>query len=171
MLGTQTAIEIRLVSGYDELEKWVAARNEVVPDDTDTVALKVLLRASQDGRVDLIAYDDGDVVGTGLLAGDLGTLRATHPYVEVMVFPAYRGRGVGTALLQAFSDRLRGLGKEGLQVEARSDDPYSIGFLERRGFVEVDRWTQLVLDLDGHEPVDPQVPEGLELTLSERPLQ
>ena len=164
------AIEIKAVSGYEELERWVATRNEVVPDDTDTVALKVLLRASQDGRVDLIAYDDGEPVGTGLLAGDLGTLRASHPYVEVMVPARHRGRGVGTALLQAFSDRLRALGKEGLQVEARSDDVYSLAFLERRGFVEVDRWTQLVLDLDTHEPVDPQLPDRLEIMwLSDRP--
>lgn len=164
------AIEIKTVSGYAELERWVAARNEVVPDDADTVALKVLLRASQDGRVDLIAYDDGEVVGTGLLAGDAGTLRASHPYVEVMVPARHRGRGVGTALLHEFSDRLRRLGKEGLQVEARSDDAYSLGYLERRGFVEVDRWTQLFLELGTHEPVEPALPEGVELTwLSERP--
>jgi hypothetical protein len=58
-------IEIRQVSGYEELERWVAARNEVVPDDPDEVALKVLLRASQDGRLDLIAYDEDEVVGVG----------------------------------------------------------------------------------------------------------
>ena len=32
------AIEIQPVSGYAELERWVAARNEVVPDDTDTMS-------------------------------------------------------------------------------------------------------------------------------------
>ncbi len=163
-------IEIKVVSGYDELERWVTARNEVVPDDTDTVELKALLRASQDGRLDLIAYDDDEVVGTGLLAGDAGTLSATHPYVEVMVPPRHRGRGVGTALLKAFSVRLRDLGRAGLQVEARSDDPYSLAYLQRRGFVEVDRWTQLVLDLAAHEPAPPAFPDGVELAwLSERP--
>ena len=104
------------------------------------------MRASQGGRVDLIAYEDGEVVGTGLLAGDPGTLRSSHPYVEVMVPARHRGRGVGTALLNEVSDRLRRLGKEGLQVEARSDDAYSLAYLERRGFVEVDRWAQLFLD-------------------------
>jgi N-acetylglutamate synthase-like GNAT family acetyltransferase len=164
------AIEIKVVSGYAELERWVAARNEVVPDDTDTVALKVLLRASQENRVDLIAYDDGEVVGMGLLAGDSGTLRSSHPYVEVMVPARYRGRGVGTALLKEFSTRLRRLGKDGLQVEARSDDAYSLGYLQRRGFVEVDRWTQLFLELDGREQVEPALPDGIELAwLSDRP--
>jgi ribosomal protein S18 acetylase RimI-like enzyme len=163
-------IEIRQVSGYEELERWVEARNEVVPDDTDTVALKVLLRASQDGRVDLIAYDGNEVVGMGLLAGDSGTLRSSHPYVEVMVPARHRGRGVGTALLREFSQRLRGLGKQGIQVEARSDDTYSLGYLERRGFVEVDRWTQLFLELGTHSPADPVLPDGVELAwLSERP--
>jgi GNAT superfamily N-acetyltransferase len=166
------AIEIKVVSGYAELERWVAARNEVVPDllDTDTVALKVLMRASQAGRVDLIAYDDGEVVGTGLLAGDLGTLRSSHPYVEVMVPARYRGHGVGTALLREVSDRLRQSGREGLQVEARSDDAYSVRYLERRGFVEVDRWTQLFLELDAYEPAEPALPQAVEIAwLSDRP--
>jgi N-acetylglutamate synthase-like GNAT family acetyltransferase len=164
------AIEIKVVSGYEELERWVAARNEVVPDDTDTVELKALLRASQAGRLDLIAYEGGEVVGTGLLAGDEGTLSATHPYVEVMVPPRHRGRGVGTALLKTFSAHLRDLGRQGLQVEARSDDPYSLEYLQRRGFVEVDRWTQLVLDLATHDPEPPAFTHGVELAwLSERP--
>jgi predicted N-acetyltransferase YhbS len=171
LVAPTMAIEIKVVSGYAELERWVEARNEVViPDDADTVALKVLLRASQDGRLDLIAYDDGEVVGVGLLAGDLGTQRASHPYVEVMVPDRHRGRGVGTALLREFSDRLRQRGKEGLQVEARSDDAYSLGYLERRGFVEVDRWTQLFLELEEHDPVEPEVPAGVEIVwLSDRP--
>jgi N-acetylglutamate synthase-like GNAT family acetyltransferase len=163
-------IEIKQVSGYEELERWVTTRNEVAPDDIATVALKVLLRASQDGRDDLIAYDDGEVVGTGVLAGDAPTQRASHPYVEVMVPERHRGRGVGTALLEAFSARLRDLGKKGVQVEARSDDAYSIGFLERRGFVEVDRWTRLVLELDADEPLAPLLADGVEIVwLSERP--
>ena len=87
-----------------------------------------------------------------------------------MVPERHRGRGIGTALLRAFSDRLRDLGKEGLQVEARSDDAYSLAYLERHGFVEVDRWTQLVLELNAHEPVDPTLPDGVELVwLCDRP--
>jgi N-acetylglutamate synthase-like GNAT family acetyltransferase len=164
------AIEITTVSGYAELERWVAARNEVVPDDTDTVALKVLLRASQEGRVDLIAYENGEVVGTGLMAGSPSGVGSSHPYVEVMVPARHRGRGVGTALLRELSVRARRLGKDGLQVEARSDDTYSLAYLERRGFVEVDRWTQLFLELDGHEPCDLPGLEGVELAwLSDRP--
>ena len=170
MLMGEMAIEIKTVSGYAELERWVAARNEVVPDDTETVARKVLLRASQGGRVDLIAYDDAEIVGVGLLAGGPVTDRSSHPYIEVLVPERHRGRGVGTALLDAFSHRLRLLGKEGLQVEARSDDVYSLGYLERRGFVEVDRWTQLALRLDWYEPVEPAIPGGIQVTsLSERP--
>ena len=171
MLIGEMAIEIKMVSGYAELERWVAVRNEVVPDDTETAARKVLLRASQGGgRVDLIAYDDAEVVGVGLLAGGPVTERSSHPYVEVLVPERHRGRGVGTALLAAFSHRLRLLGKEGLEVEARSDDVYSLGYLERRGFVEVDRWTQLVLGLETYEPVEPATPDGIRVaSLSERP--
>ena len=164
------AIEIRQVSGYEELERWVATRNEVFTDDTDSVGMKVLLRASQTDRVDLIAYDGGEVVGTGLLAGDPFTQADSHPYVEVVVPEQYRGRGVGTALLREFSDRLRRRGKEGLQVEARADDVYTVAYLERRGFVEVSRWVRLVLDLGGRDALTPPRADGLELTwLSDRP--
>jgi GNAT superfamily N-acetyltransferase len=148
MLDALMGIEIRAVSGHAELERWVAARNEVLPDDTDTVAMKALLRASQDDRLDLIAYRDGEVAGTGLLAGDPHTLAKSHPYVEVTVPERHRGHGVGSALLRTLSDRLRELGKDGLEVEARADDAYSLAYLERRGFAEVDRWMKLVLELD-----------------------
>jgi len=36
MLGGEMAIEIRPVSGYADLERWVATRNEVLPDDPDS---------------------------------------------------------------------------------------------------------------------------------------
>ena len=36
--------------------------------------------------------------------------------------------------------------------------------------MEVDRWTQLSLELDGETPVEPDPPEGVELTwLADRP--
>ena len=45
-----------------------------------------------------------------------------------------------------------------------------MAYLERRGFVEVDRWAQLFLELAAHDPVDPVPPPGVELAwLSDRP--
>jgi GNAT superfamily N-acetyltransferase len=164
------AIEIRSASGYADLERWVALRNEVVPDDPDDPAMMALVRASELGHVNLLAYEDGEVVGTGMLAADPNSLESSHPYVEVMVPNRYRGQGVGTALLGELSERARRLGKEGLHVEARENDAYSVEYLRRRGFVEQDRADHLVLDLAGFEPVDPTPPEGVSIHwIADRP--
>lgn len=164
------AIEIRPVSGYADLERWVEARNEVLPDDPDSAEMMALVRASELDHVDLLACLGEDVVGTGMLAGDPNSIDSSHPYVEVTVRERYRGRGVGEALMHDLSDRARRLGKEGLQCESRAHDDYSIAFLERRGFVETGRAAKYVLDLQAFDGADPERPEGVELAiLSERP--
>lgn len=163
-------VEIRAVSGYAELERWVAARNEVFPDDPDSAEMMALVRANELDHVDLLAYDDGEVLGTGMLAGDPEAVESSHPYVEVTVPERHRGRGVGTALLYELSERARRLGKEGLATESRAHDAYSIAFLERRGFVELGRSAKYVLELAAYdEPAAPRA-EGIDVVmLADRP--
>lgn len=164
------AIEIRTVSGYGDLERWAATRNEVVPDDPDDPAMMALVRASELDHVNLLAYEGDEVVGTGMLAADPKSVESSHPYVEVMVPDRHRGHGVGTALLTELSERVRRLGKEGLHVEAREHDAYSVEYLRRRGFVEQDRADHLVLELDAREPREPRSPEGVSVVwLADRP--
>jgi GNAT superfamily N-acetyltransferase len=157
------AIEIKPVFGYAELKRWVEVRNEVAPDDPEDPAMTALVRASELDHVNLLAYENGEAVGTGLLTANPSELESSHPFVEVMVPERNRGRGVGTALLRELSDRVRRLGKEGLHIEARADDAYSLRFVERRGFVEFNRLPKLVLELGDHEPVPPVVPDGVEI--------
>ena len=57
-------IEIRPVSGYDDLERWVAARNEAVPDDPQNTVMMALVRASELSRLDLLAVE-GDEIRVG----------------------------------------------------------------------------------------------------------
>ena len=164
------AIEIKAVSGYDDLERWVEARNDVLSDDPHTAEMMALVRASELEHVDLLASEDGEIVGAGMLAGDPASTASTHPYVEVTVPRTYRGRGVGAALFQELSERARRLGKEGFECEARADDQHSIAFLERRGFVETGRAAKYVLDLSAYESPPPVPSEGLELAmLADRP--
>lgn len=163
-------IEIRPVSGYADLERWVATRNEVLPDDPDSVEMMALVRASEFDHVDLLACEDGEVLGTGMLAGDPESAEASHPYVEVTVPAQHRGRGVGAALFREVSERARRLGKEGLECEARAGDGYSIAFLGRRGFVELGRAAKYALDLSEYEGPDSSQTEEVELAmLAERP--
>jgi GNAT superfamily N-acetyltransferase len=162
--------EIRPASGYAEVERWVATRNEVAPDDPEDPTMIALLRASLLEHVNLLALEDGEVVGTGMLAGD-PSIESDYVYVEVMVPESHRGRGVGSALLSEISELVRRLGKEGLHVDARADDAYSIAFLKRRGFVEQEHPADhVVLDLPGVVAAELPLPEGVSIHwLADRP--
>jgi GNAT superfamily N-acetyltransferase len=163
-------IEIRPVSGYADLERWVATRNEVLPDDPDSPEMMALVRASELEHVDLLACENGQIFGAGMLAGDPSSIESSHPYVEVTVPAEHRGRGIGGALLRELSERARRLGKEGLETESRAHDEYSIAFLERRGFVETGRSAKYVLELSKYEGPGPSQFEGVELAmLADRP--
>jgi N-acetylglutamate synthase-like GNAT family acetyltransferase len=163
-------IEIRAVSGYADLERWVATRNAVLPDDPDSAEMMVLVRATELDHVDLLACENGEILGTGMLAGDPSSIESSHPYVEVTVPEEHRGRGIGAALLRELSERARRLGKEGLETESRAHDEYSIAFLERRGFVETGRSAKYVLELSKYEGPVLSRSEGVELAmLADRP--
>ena len=114
------AIEIKAVSGYGDLERWVEARNDVLSDDPHTAEMMALVRASELEHVDLLASEDGEIVGAGMLAGDPASTASTHPYVEVTVPRTYRGRGVGAALFQELSERARRLRKASSARPART---------------------------------------------------
>jgi GNAT superfamily N-acetyltransferase len=161
------AIEVRQVLGYEDLDRWVATRNEIGPD-VSTVEMTALLRATELDHVDLIALDDGEPVGTAFISGDPRSVQSRRPYVEITVPHRHRGRGVGSALLEAIGRNARALRYEALRCTAQSDDDYSIGFLEHRGFAVTRRTHELVLDIDS-------VPAALEPSpfelawLSDRP--
>jgi len=164
-------IEIRTASGFADLERWVATRNEVAPDDPDDPTMIALLRASLLEHVNLLAVQDGEVVGTAMLAGDPNSLESDHAYVEVMVLERHRGRGIGSALLTELSELVRRLGKQGLHVDAREDDAYSIAFLERRGFVEQEYPADhVVLELARVDAAAAPPPDGVSIHwLADRP--
>jgi mycothiol synthase len=168
--AASVTLEIRPVTGYAALETWVAARNEVLSDDPDSPEMMALVRASELDHVDLLALDDGEVVGTGMLAGDPESVESSHPYVEVTVAERHRGRGIGAALLCELSERARRLGKDGLVTESRAHDAYSIAFLERRGFVELGRSAKYVLELSRYGESEPPESGDVDVVmLADRP--
>jgi GNAT superfamily N-acetyltransferase len=119
----------------------------------------------------LLARFDGEPVGCGMSSVFPGLEAAPFIGADVSVVPAYRRRGIGDALLRAVSEQARALAKEGLQLEVREDDADSIRFVERRGFRELERQLEVVLDLTSLEatpPVDP--PAGIAIvSRAERP--
>jgi ribosomal protein S18 acetylase RimI-like enzyme len=157
-------IEIRPVSGMEQLERWVAVRNEVFPDDPENVGMMALVRAQEPDHVNLLAYLDGEPAGTAMLADDPESQSSGRPWVEVNVPVRHRGRGVGTALFAAVAVHARDRGATGLACEVRADDAYSRAFLERRGFREYGRFEQCALELTADSLPDPVTPDGIKLT-------
>jgi GNAT superfamily N-acetyltransferase len=81
-----------------------------------------------------------------------------------------RGSGVGSALLGELSGWARGLGYAQLTGPVKEDDPTSLAWAARRGFVEVGRNSLLVLDLRAIEAPRVEPPDGIEIvTWAQRP--
>jgi GNAT superfamily N-acetyltransferase len=144
-------LEIRVVSGYDELQRWVQARNDAGPD-VYTAEMTALLRAVELDHVDLLALEDGEPVGTAFISGDPRSVASGRPYVEINVPPDLRGRGIGSALFDAVGEHARRLGHHGLRCTALADDEYSLSYLQRRGMRVRRRTYQMVLELQDEPP-------------------
>jgi GNAT superfamily N-acetyltransferase len=154
----------------DQLECWVAVHNEVRPDDPQTAAARALIRAEETDQLDLLAYLGGEPVGAAMLAGSPEGQGSGRVWIQVEVLPAYRGRGVGTALLRAVSEQARRRGHVTLACHIQVDDAYSLSFLERRGFVPQRRWDEFVLAVPAGADHKAPRPDGVEIVaLAEDP--
>lgn len=82
-------------------------------------------------------------------------------FAMVRVLPGARRQGIGSALLGACSDEARALGLGALYGRVDGDDPESLGFVQRRGFVEIAREVEQIRELGAEEPPEP--PAGITL--------
>jgi hypothetical protein len=86
------------------------------------------------------------------------------------VLPGHRRRRAGTGLYEAISDWTRERGLVEFEVPVLDNDPESLAFAERRGFVEDRRESGVVLHLAEIEPPRVDPPTSVEIvTWAERP--
>jgi mycothiol synthase len=156
-------MELSVCLTDDDYEAWRQVRIAVLPGERcDTVA-EMRAQDSPD-RLLLLAVMDGTVVGSGV--GDRSDL-AGGGFAAPRVRPEYRRRGVGTALLYAVAEHCASLDVP--ELRAMVDDPGSLAFAERFGFVEVDRQIEQVRAVGDEQPPS-ALPAGVEVvTLDERP--
>ena len=114
----------------------------------------------------ILAYLGDEPVGSGV--GRPSSIRGSQ-YSIARVLPEHRGQGVGTALYGALSEHARKNERTSLWGRVREDDAESRRFVRRRGFEDVRREFEVVLELavvdTSREP-----PAGVELvTIAERP--
>jgi GNAT superfamily N-acetyltransferase len=115
----------------------------------------------------VVAWIDGAPAGFAYSGIWPGAEEDEHMHADGGVLPALRGRGVGTALLGRLSEHARSLGKSGLQFEVGEDDPASLAYLARRGYVEAERQMQVALDLTAVDGPPPEPPEGIRIVTRE----
>lgn len=143
----------------DDLELWTRVRNLVEVDNPSTIEdLRSVLKRQPETR-HWIAEDGGEPVGCAFVARSSVPGRA---FLLPRVLREARGRGVGTALVQAALETIREFGCDAVRSHVDGDDPGAMRFAARCGFVEVDRQVELVRTL-GEAERAATAPPGIEL--------
>ncbi len=156
-------MELFVCDSDDDYDAWRRVRMAVIPGERTATVAEMREQDSSD-RLLMLAALDGTVVGSGV-ADRSDT--AGGGFVAPRVLPEHRRRGVGSALLTALADHVGALGLP--EVRSMVDDPRSLGFAERFGFVEVDRQIEQVRAI-GDEPPPSPLPAGVDvLTLDQHP--
>lgn len=154
-------VELRVAESDADLETWRQVRIAVVPNER-CATVEWMRRSMTPERLYLLAELDGVVAGSGLAGrSDLG-----YAGLHVRVLPAFRRRGVGTAILRALASHaaVNGFDEAGTNVE----DAGSLAFAERFGYVEVDRQVEQLRTIGAESR--PVVPDWLEVAVvAERP--
>jgi mycothiol synthase len=150
------------------VETWVELRNAIDPQLPVTVA--GLRRWVETERTveHVLAYLDQEAVGVAFCQ-EQGHLRHTDVAGSFFgVVAERRNQGVGSALYAAVSDHARRIGKAQLEVDLWEDERDGLRFLEHRGFLEVERFARVRLELDEARLPDTPTPEGIEVVPIER---
>ena len=155
-------VEVRVAETDDELEAWRRVRMAVLPNERVRTVAEMRAMALPETAY-LIAHVGPELVGAGLAGRSDFGYAGLHP----RVLPAWRRRGIGTAILRTLEAHALNLGFT--EAGSNLDDPAALVFAERFGFREVDREVEQIRAIAPDEPV-PTFPEGIEIvTVAERP--
>jgi mycothiol synthase len=142
--------------------------NAVWADQAITMAEVESFKRSVLDSVDFLARIDGEPAGSGV--GAIGPHRPDRVTTITAVLPERRRRGIGTALYDAISAWAAERGLDKLVVCVSDDDPESLAFARKRGFVRVTHEKGLVLPLAEIDAPPVELPDGVEIvTWAERP--
>jgi GNAT superfamily N-acetyltransferase len=156
-------ITVRAAETDADLEAWRRVRMAALPNERTQTVTEIRAAETTD-RLLVIAELDGQVCGSGSAnRSDLAGRASLGP----RVLPAFRRRGIGTALLRVLADHVASRGYA--EVGSSVDDPGSLAFAERFGFREVDRQVEQVYTVRGDEQ-SPTPPDGVTfVSVAERP--
>jgi GNAT superfamily N-acetyltransferase len=161
---------LELKSCADEREEQLSldVYNAVWPYEAVTMDEVRHFKAAMVDHDDLVAWIDGKPVGSAFVA--IMPQRPELPNVLLTVLAEARGRGAGSGLYASVSDWARERGLDELEAVVSDEDPDSLSFAERRGFVEDRREKGVALRLAEIDPPAVEPPDGIEIvTWAERP--
>ncbi|CAL9492246.1 Putative aminoacrylate peracid reductase RutC [Streptomyces sp. enrichment culture] len=141
------APRIEAVDGEAMLEQWRHVHNAVVPPAAMSPE-EVRERVARGYRLEN-AYLGEELVGCSTVRPPAGEERVAT--VIARVLPAFRGRGIGTALYEKGLAHARGLGAGAVETVVLAANAEGLRFAEARGFAERERY---VLDGESDEWVD-----------------
>jgi GNAT superfamily N-acetyltransferase len=161
---------IEIVTCRNEADEQVSLDvwNDVWPHERVGLPEVHSYKAGLRDNVDLIARVDGNLAGSAV--GGIEPQRPDLGTALVTVLREQRRCGVGMALYEAISTWARERTLDVVEAVVADDDPESLGFAHRRGFVEDRREKGVALRLAGIEPPRVERPDGIEIvTWAQRP--
>jgi mycothiol synthase len=161
-------IEIRDTNTPADERMSLEIYNAVWPDSAIGMAEARAFRASLRDDFDYLAFESGVPIGSA--AGGIRPQRQDRAFALITILAEHRRRGGGSALYDQVSDWARARGIERLETWVDEADAESVAYAERRGFVEIERDSRLVLELATVEPPDVEPPDDVEIvTWADRP--
>ena len=124
-------MEIKEYTAYEESE--VFPLYSSVGWTAYTQSPETLKQGFENSLLTMAAYEGDTLLGIIRTVGDGHTI----VYIQdILVFPEYQRKGIGTALIQAVLERFR----EVRQIMLTTDNtPKTIGFYTAQGFVQLDQ--------------------------------
>jgi mycothiol synthase len=154
-------LEVTACVGEPDERVSLEVYNAVWPHEALTMDDVRSFQASVRDHVTYLARIDGAAVGSAV--GVILPQRAGRVFAIVTVLAGQRRLGVGSALYEAISAWAAGRGLSELEVPVLDDDPESLAFAQRRGFVQERRELGVVLRLAEIAPPDIEPPDGVEI--------
>jgi GNAT superfamily N-acetyltransferase len=157
-------ITLRRAETDADLEAWRSVRIDVEPNERTAAVEEIRRRGTTGDRLYLLAELDGVLAGCGFAGrSDLG-----NGNVMPLVLAEHRGRGVGTAILEALVDHVAVRGFPSATAHVDGHDERSVAFATCNGFHEFDRQVEMVRALDAEAPPPAPPPfDGVEFVTVE----
>ena len=94
--------------------------------------------AGNPGSIMIVAFDEGELIGTGAVSVVSGKTRFAHRReIAISVRKDYWGKGIGTGIMNVLMDFAKKSGAEVLELEVRSDNEAAISLYKKFGFEKI----------------------------------